>query len=73
MTDNSDIIKQLTDKIDMLLEKHEMFSKEISDLRDEIYNLKALEKETIKKQICLNLFPKDYSAMKPMQKELLQL
>ena len=47
MADNSEIIKQLTDKIDMLLEKHEMFSKEISDLRNEIYNFKASEIEII--------------------------
>ena len=50
MTDSSDIIKQLTDKIDMLLEKHEMFSKEISELRNEIYNLKASETETVSEE-----------------------
>ena len=43
-------IKQLTDKIDMLLEKHEMFSKEISELRNEIYNLKASETETVSEE-----------------------
>ena len=47
MTDNLEIIKQLTDKIDMLLEKHEMFSKEIIELRDEIYTLKTSELENI--------------------------
>jgi hypothetical protein len=57
MAENDERINQLIDKLETLLKKQESFSKEVNELREDIYRLKTLAikqpvlKETIKEEI----------------------
>jgi hypothetical protein len=43
MTENNDKIKQLLEKLEALLQRQDRFGKEISELREEIINLRSLQ------------------------------
>lgn len=48
MTENTDHVQQLLQKLDILLKKQEDFSREINDLRREIYALKSASAESVR-------------------------
>lgn len=48
MTENTDNVQQLLQKLDILLKKQEDFSREINDLRREIYALKSASAESVR-------------------------
>ncbi len=58
MPEHNDSITRLTEKMEVLLKKQEAFSKEVSELREEIYRLKSLElnlSEELKQKSDLNV------------------